>query len=161
MSRRLALVVLAGSLLAFAPDGPGAAPAAAEPATAALASTDSNVDGVVAEVTECKRKDGVLTLKIRFRNGGTAEARVDVIGNRNYDAYYLTAGNKKYFVLRDAERTPLAPPANSAGDLRKDLPPGGTYTYWAKYPAPPADVKSVNVYTPVAPPMDDVPISDP
>ena len=162
MSRRITSLVLAGSLLASllaGHDRPSAV--AAEPSGAPLATTDSNVGGVVAEVTECKRKDGVLTLKIRFRNTGTTEVELDLISSRNFDAYYLTAGSKKYFVLRDAEKTPLAPAANSGGGVRAAVPPGGAYTWWSKYPAPPADVKSVNVYTPVAPPMDDVPISDP
>jgi len=161
MSRRFALLVFAGSLLAAAIAGPVATPVAAQSVAAALASTDSNVDGVVAEVIECKRKDGVLTLKIRFRNTGTVAARLSVVSRASYDTHYLTAGSKKYFILRDAEKTPLAPAVDPSGSLSTELPPGGTYTWWAKYPAPPADVKSVNVYTPVAPPMDDVPISDP
>lgn len=163
MVRPLVLLLLAGSLLAWSIAGTDAdsVARAADPPGGVLASTDSNVDGVVAEVTECKRKDGVLTLKVRFRNTGEKEAEVRLISARNYDSWYLTAGSKKYFVLRDAEKTPLAPQPNAGGDLHKDLPPGGSHTWWAKYPAPPADVKAVNVFSPVAPPMDDVPITDP
>ena len=157
LSRPLAMLAFASALVLPL----GAAPVAAETGAATLASTDSNTPGVVAEVVECKRKDGVLTLKIRFRNSGTAKARLELIDGRNYDVYYLTAGSKKYFILRDAEKAPLAPAAGVGGDFRVELPANGTYTWWAKYPAPPAEVKSVNVYTPVTPPMDDVPISDP
>ena len=158
LSRPLALLALALAPLVV---GPGALPVAAQTGAAPLASTDSNTPGVTADVIECKRKDGVLTLKIRFRNSGTAEERVGVISRGQYDAHYLTAGSKKYFILRDAEKTPLAPQVDPGGSVTATLPPNGTYTWWAKYPAPPVEVKSVNVYTPVAPPMDDVPISDP
>jgi hypothetical protein len=127
---------------------------------APLASSDTNTSGVSADVTECKRKEGVLTLKIRLRNTGTSEARLGLIASRSYDKYYLTAGSKKYFILRDTEKTPLASAADNIGDLDVHIPANGAYTWWAKYPAPPADVKAVNVYTPIAPPIDDVPITD-
>jgi len=126
-----------------------------------IASSDTNVSGVVAEVTECKRKEGTLTVKIRLRNTGDAEAKVDVIKSRNCDAWYLTAGTKKYFILRDTEETPLAPQSDPGGGVTARIPANGSFNWWAKYPAPPADVKSVNVYTPLTPPLDDVPISDP
>src|SRR5689334_24701351 len=50
-----------------------AAPASAPPAAAAapagtLKNGDTNISGVVAEVTECARKDGVLSIKVRLRN---------------------------------------------------------------------------------------------
>ncbi len=142
----LALLVLVGS-------------AKAEPG-APLASSDTNMAGVIADVTECKRKEGVLTLKIRLRNTGEGKTRVELIKRRNYDEYYLTAGSKKFFILRDTEKTPLAPEADNVGGIDVEIPANGAYTWWAKYPAPPAEVKAVNVYTPLAPPLDDVPITD-
>jgi hypothetical protein len=151
-SKRFALVL--GLALSLA----GTAAFADPPAP--VASTDTNTSGVSADVVECKRKEGVLTLKIRLKNGNAGESKIDVIRNRNYDAYYLTAGSKKYFILRDSEKTPLAPETDPSGGVTARMPAGGTYTWWAKFPAPPADVKSVNVYTPIAPPIDDVPISD-
>lgn len=152
ISMRLGLVLVLALLIV-------ADVACAEPG-APIASSDTNVNGVVADVIECKRKEGVLTLKIRLRNTGTAEARVDLIKSRNYDEYYLTAGTKKYFILRDTEKTPLAPESDGSGGLSTRIPVNGAYTWWAKYPAPAADVKTVNVYTPLAPPLDDVPITD-
>lgn len=144
----VALAFLLGAHVAFA-DQP-----------APIASIETNTAGVTADVVECKRKDGVLTLKIRLTNGGGSEAKITLIRSRGYDQHYLTAGSKKYFILRDSEQTPLAPPADPSGDVQTRIPPGGTYTWWAKFTAPPADVKAVNVYTPVAPPIDDVPITD-
>jgi len=40
------------------------------------------------------------------------------------------------------------------------LAPGGSYQWYAKYPAPPASVKSLTFYTRWTPPFDDVPITD-
>ena len=38
--------------------------------------------------------------------------RVPLIDGRNYDSYYVVAAGKKHFVLRDSEKTPLAPAAS-------------------------------------------------
>ena len=103
------------------------APAGAQSGSPAIASTDTNVAGIVADVTECKRKEGVLTLKIRFRNTGAQEVRLGVIQSRNYDAYYLTAGSKKYFILRDSEKTPLAPQPTGGGDIEEPIPANGSF----------------------------------
>jgi hypothetical protein len=134
-------------------------PAAADPA-AAVQSQDTSKAGVVAEVAECVRKDGVLTVKLRFRNTTAAPIRFTVLHNRAYDQYYVTAGDKKYFVLRDEEKTPLAVPADPVGGIDANLDPGGAWTWWAKYPAPPVEVKAVSYYTPHTPPFEDVPVTD-
>ncbi|MGH6801862.1 MAG: hypothetical protein ACREC3_00645 [Methyloceanibacter sp.] len=135
--------------------------AQAPPATGAvLATQDTNVAGVVGEIVECKRKEGVLTIKLRFRNAGAEAASFYMINGQNYDAQYVTAGSKKYFVLRDSEKVPLAPQPNGGGNIRVSLAPGATWTWWAKYPAPPAEVKSVSYFTSVAPPFEDIPITD-
>jgi hypothetical protein len=66
------------------------------------------------------------------------------------------ADNKKYFVLTDSEKQPLW--GKTTGN--ESLAPGQSYRWWAKFPAPPAAVKSISLLTPVASPFDDVPISD-
>jgi hypothetical protein len=40
------------------------------PATKPLATREMDVEGIVAEVIESDRKDGVLTVRVRFRNNG-------------------------------------------------------------------------------------------
>jgi len=121
---------------------------------------DTNVSGVVAELVECKRQDGQLSIKMRLVNTGDKEASVYAISARNFDAYYVTAANKKYFILRDSEKTPLAVQADGGGYVIASIPKGGAWTWWAKYPAPPADVKKLSYYTPLTPPFDNVPIKD-
>ena len=147
--------------VAAAPATPAAsAPAAAPAVTGALKTADTNIAGVVADVTECSRKDGVLSIKVRFRNIGSEKKALRLINGRDYEKFYVTAGSKKYFILKDSEGTYLTPEASSFGDLSPDLEPGGQYTWWAKYPAPPPDVKAITLYTSVAAPFEDVPVSD-
>lgn len=138
---------------------PAAAPAAA-PSTPAIQSQDANQAGVVAELTECKRADGVLTVKVRFRNTSSQPVRLDVIDARDYEKFYVTAGSKKYFILKDSEGTYLTPEASGFGSLDVKLEPGQGWLWWAKYPAPPADVTKATLMTPITPPFEDVPISD-
>jgi hypothetical protein len=126
----------------------------------AIQSQPTNTAGIAADILQCKRKDGVLTLRIGFRNVSGAKGEIAVIDGRNYDTYYLVAGNQKYFVLRDSEQTPLATDSGGTGYLAPKLESGETYVFWAKYPAPPEDVKAVSIFTPHTPPFDDVPISD-
>jgi hypothetical protein len=156
ISRRSSLI---GGLVAVTMIGARVVPSWAQ--TEAIQSQDTNVGGLVADITQCKRKDGVLTLKVRVRN--TSSEKVNIYftdGLRAYDKYYLTAGDKKYFVLRDTEDMPLATNENGSGYTNIDIEKGGSYTWWAKYPAPPADVTSVTFYTSFAPPFEDVPITD-
>lgn len=121
---------------------------------------DTNVSGVVAELTECKRKEGVLTLKVRFRNTSADPARWHLYhGGQDrknvIDKFYVTAGNKKYFVLKDTEKEPLASDECTT-DLKKD----GTYSWWGKFPAPPPEVKAIDLVIPEVTPFEDVPITD-
>ena len=125
-----------------------------------IQSQDTNFSGIVGEITQAKRKDGVLTIKLRLRNGSGKEAKVKLINGRDFDSYYVTAGDKKYFVLRDTEDTPLMPPVAGNGILQVEIEKDGAYTWWAKYPAPPTEVTSVTYYTPLAAPFEDIPITD-
>lgn len=151
----LASTAVVGPVMAQAPPGALSDPQDVNGAT-----------GVVAEIVQCKREGGVLSIRMRVRNTGSADASITLVGGGNYDQYYVTAGSKKYLVLRDAEKVPLASPINHrAGEpsfaaVEADLPKGGSYTWYAKYPAPPADVKKINYYTPITVPFEDIPISD-
>jgi hypothetical protein len=121
----------------------------------AIQSQDTNLPGFVADITEAKRSDGVLSIKLRVKNTGAKEGTVHFTYSHKIDEYYVQAEGKKYFVLRDTEKVPLA---NSTTYIA--VAPGATYTWWAKYPAPAANVKKINFYWPFGAPFDDVPISD-
>jgi len=139
---------------------------AAQPSSASgadvIQSQDANISGIVAEITQVRRSEGVLTIKLRFRNTDSKVLRLKIIEGKNYPQFYVTASNKKYFILKDTEGTFLATEATSwdHATLELDLNPGGTYTWWAKYPAPPPEVKKIMFVTPLAPPFEDVPVSD-
>jgi hypothetical protein len=130
------------------------------PQGAPLQTQETNTAGVVAELTECRRGEGVLSIRIRFRNTTEGKVHLSLIDARNYDSYYVVAAGKKHFVLRDSEKTPLAPEAGGFGGLAADLQKGGSFLWWAKYPAPPADVKKITYVTPLGAPFENVPISD-
>lgn len=136
-----------------------AAPFTAASAQKALATGDVNHANITAEVTECKRSEGTLTVKIRLTNSGEATSFYIVSGHK-YDNHYVTAGKKKYLMLRDAEKKPLAPAANPVGDVYVSIKKGGVWTWWAKFPAPPAEVKKIEYTWPIGTPIDDIPCTD-
>lgn len=145
---------LVGAILVATAGAPGWAQ------TEAIQSQDTNIGGLVADITQCKRKDGVLTLRVRVRNTSGKKTNIRFTdGYGAYDKYYLTAGDKKYFVLRDSEGVPLATDEGN-GYVSVDVEKDGSFTWWAKYPAPPAEVTSVSFYTAFAPPFEDLPITD-
>jgi hypothetical protein len=68
---------------------------------------------------------------------------------------YVTAGKQKYQVLRDTAGAALA-----ADGYVPAIPSGGSRIWWAKFPAPGAEVKTISFFTPETAPFEDVPISD-
>jgi hypothetical protein len=122
----------------------------------AIQAQDMNVPGMSVDLVEAKRSDGVLSVKLRLKNSGAKATQVHFFGyDASIDRFYVQAEGKKYFVLRDSEKVPVA---DSAGNTT--VQPGATYTWWAKYPAPAAPVKKFNFYWPLGTPFDDVPITD-
>lgn len=115
----------------------------------------TNIAGINAEVIECKRKKGVLTIKIRFTNKSDDEVSLYLGTGSSYEKFYLTAENKKYFILEDAEGEALAPQ-----NINTRIKKGGSHTWWAKFPAPPTEIKEINIIIPEVLPFEDVPITD-
>jgi hypothetical protein len=153
---------ITAALIGFALFGaaPLISPAAADEAKAITGAQDTNKPGLVAEIIECKRQAGVLSVQMRLRNTTDKDVDAQIIDIRNFHQYYVTAGAKKYLIMEDSDRVPLSSPANSSGSFSARIPKGGSWVWWAKYTAPPADVKAISYYTPLAPPFDNVPISD-
>jgi len=137
-----------------------AAPPAAEQA-GVIQTQEANDEGVVGELIVCRRSEGVLTIKVRFRNNSDKAVTLTFIhwGSVGLDVpkFYVTAGNKKYFVLKDTDGTVLS---SNSSNSDASLAPGKTFLWWGKYPAPPADVKKINFMMPITTPFEDVPISD-
>ena len=103
----------------------------------------------------------MLSVKVRLKNTGTKAANVKIYEHTKIDAFYIQAEGKKYFVLRDTEKVALAAPSDTYdGRLAPRVAPGASFTWWAKYPAPPANVKKFSFNWPLGAPFDDVPITD-
>lgn len=123
-----------------------------------LATRDLDVEGIVAEVIESNREDGVLTVRVRFRNTGDRPAKLSLVGNQGYVDTYLSAGRTKYHLIKDDRGREVATPRDGGGWLEPTLRPKGTFTWWGKFPAP--KEKSYSLYLKVGPPIDGVPIVD-
>lgn len=122
---------------------------------------DTNFEGITAEVTEVSRKEGVLTVKTRFRNTGSKASHIYLVGGwADVDKFYLTSGNNKMLPLRDSQKIPVMTPGNGSGTVSTEIKPGGSFLFWGKYPAPAASVKKVTFMTPHTPPFEDLPITE-
>jgi hypothetical protein len=141
---------------AAAPAAPPAAPAAAG---TVIASQETNWQGVVADVTELRRKGNTLTAKVRLRNGSPDQQEVSV---KFDEVYLMDAPNaKKYEVLRDEKGTYIAAVRSNWTDRWYDtLDPQQSYLLWIKFPAPPAEVRTITLQLPNTPPFEDLPIQD-
>lgn len=128
--------------------------------TKPLATRELDVEGVVAEVIESDRQDGVLTVRVRFRNTGDKPAKLSLVGNQGYVTTYLVSGDTKYPLIKDDRGMQVATPRDGGGWLEPTIKPKATFSWWGKFPAPPNDRKSYTLYLKVGPPIDNVPIVD-
>lgn len=147
---------------AFATPSPmlGATPAGVTGITgSSLATQDTNWPGVSADVTEFRRRGNTLTLRMRLRNRGTDTREADIHWG---SAYVMdAAGGKKYEVLKDEKNTYISilnPGLSNRWYM--NLSPGQDVIIWAKFPAPPPEVKTVTLQVPGMPPFDDLAIQD-
>jgi len=144
------------------PPAPAAPTPAATPAAAtagALASQQTNWPGIVADVTEFRRKGTTLTARVVFRNQAGAEGEPDI----HYNEVYVmdAAAGKKYEPLKDEKGTYIAALRSGYRDRwYEKLAPGASYTIWVKFPAPPPEVKTVTLQLPGLPPFEDLTIQD-
>ena len=136
------------------------APAIAQTGGKPLATRELDVEGVVAEVIESDRKDGVLTVRVRFRNNGAKPAKLPLVDAQGYVHTYTVSGKTKYPLIKDNTGKEVATPRDGGGWLEPTIKPKASFTWWGKFPAPPADRKTYSLYLKVGPPIDDIPIVD-
>jgi hypothetical protein len=142
--------------------GTAATPAvvAAQPAPQVLGRSAVSDGTIQANVVEATRSGGVMTLKVRFTPVGLAECCHSVTMYNSpkdaLDKVYAVAGDKKYFLLTDAEGVPLTP--DRLSPMVSKGPMAGTW--WGKFPAPPAEVKAVSLTLPEMETIDAIPLSD-
>jgi hypothetical protein len=116
--------------------------------------------GIVAELTSVERSSGnMLTIKFKYSNNGSEKVEIARIGQYSHDnvldhVYYIdTKNKKKYLVVKDAEKKAIGTNLKYLA-----LAPGESKAAWGKFPEPPADVLTISVCLPGAPPFEDVPI---
>jgi hypothetical protein len=153
--RRFVLVALVLLLL----------PAAAGAQPSPVASGSTNWDGVSLDVTHVERKGSVLTVKWAVRNSGGERATVQFqLTGSDVTTYLVDEENgTKYFALTDKEKNVLASEheyTSSSFGINDDIKAGETKRYWAKFPAPPPEVKAITVMFTEAQPIEEAAITD-
>ncbi len=127
---------------------------------------EGSVSGQQVEVVALKADGaGMVTLTLRITNNTDKKLELNCTlrdNGRNGDCQdvsgisLIDAVNKKrYLVIQDSDRKCLCTTTLA------DLPGKGTTTVWAKFAAPPDDVKTVSVIVPLFQPLDGVAIAGP
>ena len=123
---------------------------------------DTEWDGVSVELTSVTRGQGdTITIKFKYTNSGSKAA---AFHESNYGfaniaplVYYIDPKNKKkYTALKDSEGNYIVSPMQNI-----TLEPGASKSGWCTLPAPPADVTSITVFIPGAPPFEKVALAAP
>lgn len=109
---------------------------------------------LVAVVHEASREDGVLTLRLRFYNDGSEPARLRIDPAGDPEACFVRAGQAKLRVLEDEDGE-----LEAKDPLDVALAPGEMESWWARFPAPPADTANIDVMIPPVAAFTDVPVS--
>jgi hypothetical protein len=146
----VSLVIAAGSIfVAF----PLFHPVQAQP-DSVIQSQETDSAGVIADLIQCKRKKGVLTIKVRIKN--TSPETVRVYWSDAHKHIYLIdeQNQKKYYILKDAEGQYIF-----SGNPW-DIMPNAAKISWFKFPAPSAEVEEITFILPGCTPFEDIPISD-
>ena len=130
-------------------------------AAANLGSAPMNVDGLTIDLLSVERRGAVVTVKWAVRNTGTNEARtMFVLDGKKATSYLVDEENgTKYFALSDKEGQLLATEDEYDG-IWEAVEPGQTKRFWAKFPAPPPAVKTINVLFSDTDPFESIAITD-
>ena len=139
----------------------------AQPMTAprpAIASTDAEADGVKVEVVDLRRTSGnTATVIYRYRNAGSKRFSLESGAERCNRLYLLDpASRTKHEVVktkatgRDMNLLCATTSDFSATWSGAKIEPGQTLTLWAKVTGPAESAKSVSLFVPGAPPIDNL-----
>ena len=157
MRRALALGVACAALLS------AAAPVSAQ--VKPIASGSTNWPGITIDLMSVERKGSILTVKWAVKSAAakTDTVQFQLTGAKKTTYVLDEESGTKYYALTDKEGNVLASEHEYTGDghgISDYLEAGATNRYWAKFPAPPAEVKSINVFFTNSEPFEGVPITD-
>jgi hypothetical protein len=107
----------------------------------------------------------VLTIKWAVKNSGSKAAEVQFSLTGELVTTYLVdeESGTKYYALTDKEGHVLATEhayTGSSHGISEEIDAGQTKRFWAKFPAPPAAVKTINILFTNAEPVESVAITD-
>ena len=134
-----------------------------------LAIEPYEIEGVVVSLLNVKRSSGnTLNIYWKMTNTSSEDKTLVKCSAAWYCAYKLAAGTyangtyiidsinqKKHLVVR-ANKKPVV----STFKTPIILSPNSSINVWAKFPAPPADVKTVSIYLPGVAPIEDIRITE-
>lgn len=139
-----------------------AAPLAAVP----IGKAESNTPGVTVELVSVERKASVLTVKWSIHNANAERQQIKFgyFGPKARTYLVDEESGTKYFVLTDREQKSVASQHEYLGSdvygVSEQVESGGTRRYWAKFPAPPPEVKVLTVFFDGIEPFESVPITE-
>ena len=130
-----------------------------------IATGPTNWNGVTIDLMSVERKGSVLTVKWAVKSAAAKTETVQFqLTGKKMTTYLLDEeSGTKYYALTDKEGNVLASEHEYTGDghgISDYLEAGGTNRYWAKFPAPPAAVKSINLFFTNSDPFEGVAIAD-
>jgi hypothetical protein len=132
------------------------------PALAAtgLGSAESN-DGFTIELMSVERKGNILTVKWSVRSNNEKNKHYDIDLKGSSATSYLVdeESGTKYYALTDKEGNLLATETEYDG-IWESMDPGETKRFWAKFPAPPPAVKTINILFTKSEPFESIAITD-
>ena len=139
----------------------------AQPMTApraAIASADAETEGVKVEVLDLRRTSGgTVTAVYRYRNGSSKRFSLENGAERCNRVYLLDpASRTKHEVIKTkVTQRDMNVLCGTTSDFSgtwtgAKVEPGHTLTLWAKLTAPPESAKSVSLFVPGAPPIDNL-----
>jgi hypothetical protein len=134
---------------------------AASPLAAAGLGSGLSNDGFMIELTSVERKGNVVTVRWSARNDNPKETKYDVdLAGAGATSYLVDEeSGTKYYALTDKEGHLLATETEYEG-IWENIEPGQTMRFWAKFPAPPPAVKTINVLFTKSEPFESVAITD-
>jgi hypothetical protein len=131
-----------------------------------LGSAPMNVKGVNLDLVSVERRGNVLTVKWTVTNGDKDQQQVKFgLKGKQVTSYVVDEeSGTKYYALTDKEGNLLASASEYVGSdtygIGESIKAGETKRYWAKFPAPPPAVKSINVLLTDTEPFEGVAITD-
>ena len=139
-------------------------------AGAPIGSAVSNVPGITVELVSLERKASVLTVKwsVRNTNADDSKSKTQVkfgyMGAKARTYLVDEESGTKYFALADKEGKSVASMHEYLGSdaygVLESVEAGGTRRYWAKFPAPPPEVKELTVLFDETEPFESAPITE-